>query len=56
MSRISYHKIFDTEQEAIEWMNKEYRNYGYGYGTSLNEKLREDGKWHVTGYRYSSCD
>jgi hypothetical protein len=56
MSIVTLKADFSTEVEADGYIEKTYHWYHpAGYGTSLTKTLR-DGRWFVTGYRYSSCD
>ena len=47
----------DTKDEAEAAVSEYMSRYAYGgYGTSFRDMYpAEDGRWLITGYRYSSC-
>lgn len=54
---IYYWEVFKTEAKAKAFMAGIIANYHpCGYGTHLKVEQMPDGKWLVTGSRYSSCD
>jgi hypothetical protein len=55
---INYYEEFATEVEAQGFMVSVYKSYPQGgYSTSLRlHENKENGRWYVTGYRFSSCD
>lgn len=57
MTLIHYNEFFDTEEEAKAYIAQVYNAYHpYGYGTCLKYVKMPDGRYNVTGSRYSSCD
>lgn len=58
MSIVNIHEEFDSEEAASTARDKILQWYHpAGYGTTLNiHPPHNDGKWIVSGYRYSSCD
>lgn len=54
---IQIYEKFDSEEQAVDYMNKMYENYHpAGYGTVLDVYQLLSGQWVVDGYRYDSCD
>ena len=54
---INYFEIFNSKDEAEKYVNDVYKAYHpAGYGTMLRIDETNNGKWLVTGHRYSSCD
>lgn len=57
MSTVPIDKTFDTKEEAAKWRADYMRDYHpAGYGTFIEIKETDDGKWRAYGGRYSSCD
>jgi len=54
---IYYAEYFATEGEARTFAENILLNYHpCGYGTYLKVEELPDGRWFVSGSRYSSCD
>ncbi len=54
---IHYDHTFSTEEQARDFMDGQLsRFHPDGYGTALFLTPTEDGRFRVTGSRYSSCD
>jgi len=54
---IYYNEYFDTEAKARAFAQAIINAYHpCGYGTSMKVEALPDGRWFVSGYRYSSCD
>jgi hypothetical protein len=57
MATIRIHEKADTQEAAEKLKESIYQNYHpCGYGTSLSVYEDTEGKWIVSGHRYSSCD
>jgi hypothetical protein len=57
MARITVDKTFDTQKAAEEFRDSYLREYHpAGYGTTLSITKQDNGKFRVTGYRWSTCD
>lgn len=54
---VNINRVFNTQAEAETFKATTLNRYHpAGYGTSLDIHKTHDGRWAVTGYRYSSCD